>query len=203
MSRMTSEKRDMAHDDHDEQQTQDEPDPHAEQAGPDERPSSDAPSDAPSREGSESAEDGEEPLARVRYGLGKELQLFPDALMVVRREEFEADRFELAHIRRIILTPGDPNPSKLILMLDLDDDHTVIAAEGMSSVAEFRALLSKLHEIAPQIETDPPDMDTQLGQALDIRRRSLLGCYGAVAGACVLAYVLYLVLAYIGAHAPH
>jgi hypothetical protein len=147
-------------------------------------------------------EDGE-PLARVRYGLGKELLLYPESLVVLRREEAEADRFELANVRRVILTPGDPNPSKLILMLELDDDNTVIAAEGMSSVAEFRTLLSKLHEIAPQIETDPPDMDMQLGQALDIRRRSMLGCYGAVAGACLLAYVLYLVLAYIGAHAIH
>jgi hypothetical protein len=147
--------------------------------------------------------DGEQPLARVRYGLGKELQLFPESLVIVRREEFTADRFELANIRRVILTPGDPNPSKLILMLELDDGNTVIATEGMSNVAEFRTLLSKLREIAPQIETDPPDMDAQLGQALDIRRRSLLGCYGSVAVACVLAYILYLVLAYIGAHAGH
>ena len=121
----------------------------------------------------------------------------------MRREEFAADRFSLANIRRVILTPGDPNPSKLILMFELDDGNTVIAAEGMSNVAEFRTLLSKLREIAPQIETDPPDMDAQLGQALDIRRRSLLGCYGGVAVACVLAYILYLVLAYVGAHVGH
>lgn len=145
----------------------------------------------------------EQPLARVRYGLGKELQLYPDSLVILRREEFAADRFELAQIRRIILTPGDPNPSKLILMLELDDGNTIIATEGMSSVAEFRALLGKLREIAPQIETDPPDMDAQLGQALDIRRRSLLGCYGSVAAACILAYILYLVLAYFGAHGGH
>jgi hypothetical protein len=148
------------------------------------------------------SDDGE-PLARVRYGLGKELQLFPNSLVVLRHEEFEADRFELANVQRIILTPGDPNPSKLILMLELDDGNTVIAAEGMSSVAEFRALLSKLHEIAPQIETDPPDMDVQLGQALDIRRRSMLGCYGSIVGVCLLAYILYLVLAYIGGHVAH
>ncbi|HET9110725.1 MAG TPA: hypothetical protein VFN78_07870 [Ktedonobacterales bacterium] len=147
--------------------------------------------------------DDEQPLARVRYGLGKELQLFRDSLVVLRREEFEADRFELSSIRRIILTPGDPNPSKLIMMLDLDDGNTIIAAEGMSNVSDFRALLGKLHELAPLIETDPPDMDEQLGQALDIRRRSLLGCYGSIVGVCVLAYVLYLVLAYIGAHAGH
>jgi hypothetical protein len=157
--------------------------------------------DEASEEAAETAE--EQPLARVRYGLGKELQLFPDSLVILRREEFAADRFELAHIHRIILTPGDPNPSKLILMLELDDGNTIIAAEGMSSVADFRTLLSKLREVAPQIETDPPDMDAQLGQALDIRRRSLLGCYGSIAAVCILAYVLYLVLAYFGAHAVH
>lgn len=157
--------------------------------------------DEASEEATETAE--EQPLARVRYGLGKELQLFPDSLVILRREEFAADRFELAHIRRIILTPGDPNPSKLILMLELDDGNTIIAAEGMSSVADFRTLLSKLREVAPQIETDPPDMDAQLGQALDIRRRSLLGCYGSIAAACILAYILYLVLAYFGAHGVH
>lgn len=176
----------MAHDDHDEREPADQA------AGED---AAQAEYDA------ENAE--EQPLARVRYGLGKELQLFPDSLVILRREEFAADRFALASIRRIILTPGDPNPSKLILMLELGDDNTVIAAEGMSNVAEFRTLLSKLREIAPQIETDPPDMDAQLGQALDIRRRSLLGCYGSVVAACVLAYILYLVLAYIGAHAGH
>lgn len=147
--------------------------------------------------------DANQPLATVRYGLGKELQLYSDSLVVLRREEAEADHFDLANIRRLTLTPGDPNPSKLIVMLDLDDDTTVIAAEGMSSVAEFRTLLTKLHEIAPKIELDPPDMDVQLGQALDIRRRSMLGCYGAIGVACVLAYVLYLALAYLGAHAGH
>lgn len=147
--------------------------------------------------------DEEQPLARVRYGLGKELLLYPDSFVVLRREEAEADRYALADIRRLILTPGDPNPSKLILMFDMADGNTVIVAEGVSSVAEFRTLLGKLREIAPQIEMDPPDMDTQLGQALDIRRRSLLGCYGSIVGVCLLAYVLYLILAYIGAHAGH
>ncbi len=152
----------------------------------------------------ESAEpDSEQPLASVRYGLGKELQLFPESLVVLRREEAEADHFDLSTIRRLVLTPGDPTPSKLILMLELDDDMTVIAAEGMSNVADFRKLLNKLHEIAPQIETDPPDMDEQLKQALDIRRRGLLGCYGSVVLACVLTWILYLALAYFGAHAGH
>jgi hypothetical protein len=141
-----------------------------------------------------------QPLARVRYGLGKELLLYPDSFVLLRREEAAADRVELASVKRLILTPGDPNPSKLILMFDLDDGNTIIAAEGMTSVSEFRALLARLREIAPRIELDPPDMDTQLKQALDIRRRSLLGCYGVVLGACLLLWIIYLVVAVFGAH---
>ena len=182
---------------------QDERDQHSQ---PDERhEQQEQPAEMEAAETADSAaeHDEEQPLARVRYGLGKELQLYPESLVILRREEAEADHFDLASIQRIILTPGDPNPSKLILMFDMADGNTVIAAEGMSSVADFRTLLRKLHEVAPQIETDPPDMDAQLSQALDIRRRSLLGCYGSVIGACVLAYVLYLALAYFGAHAGH
>ena len=143
---------------------------------------------------------GEQPLARVRYGLGKELLLYPTSFVLLRREESEADRVELASIKRLILTPGDPNPSKLLLMFDLDDGNTIIAAEGMTSVNEFRALLAKLHDIAPQIELDPPDMDIQLKQALDIRRRSLIGCYGSILGACALLWIAYLAVAGFGAH---
>ncbi len=149
-------------------------------------------------------EAGEEhPLARVRYGLGKELQLYPDSFVLLRREEAEADRVGLANIKRLILTPGEPNPSKLILMFDLDDGNTVIAAEGMTSVSEFRARLAKLHEVAPRIELEPPDMDIQLKQALDIRRRSLIGCYGAVLGSCLLLWIIYLAVAFFGAHFGH
>lgn len=145
-------------------------------------------------------ESGEQPLARVRYGLGKELMLYPDSFVLLRREEAEADRVDLSSVKRLILTPGEPNPSKLILMFDLDDGNTIIAAEGMTSVGEFRALLAKLHEVAPQIELDPPDMDTQLKQALDIRRRGLIGCYGSILGVCVLLWIIYLSVAFFGAH---
>jgi hypothetical protein len=145
----------------------------------------------------------EQPLARVRYGFGKELQLFSDSFVLLRREEAEADRVDLASVKRLVLTPGEPNPSKLLLMFDLDDGATIIAAEGISAVAEFRALLAKLHELAPQIELDPPDMDNQLGQALDIRRRSLIGCYGSILVACAVLWIVYLVVAFIGSHAPH
>jgi len=46
-------------------------------------------------------------------------------------------------------------------------------------------------------------MDAQLAQALDIRKRSLFGCYGVVIGVCVLAWVIYLVVAFIGSHVAH
>jgi hypothetical protein len=146
---------------------------------------------------------GEKPLATVRYGLGKELQLYPDMFVIAHLEEHTETRFSLANIRRLILAPGDPNPSKLVLMFELDDDNVVIAAEGMSNVRDFRKLLPELTRIAPDIELDPPNMDTQLAQALDIRKRSLLGCYGVVLGVCVLAWVVYLLVAFIGSHAGH
>lgn len=144
-----------------------------------------------------------QPLVRVRYGLAKELRLYPDTLDIVHLEEHEETQVTLNNVRRLILAPGDPNPSKLVLMFDLDDGQTIIGAEGVSNVRDFRKLIAKLQEIHPEIELDPPDMDTQLAQALDIRRRGLLGCYGGVLGACLLVWVLYLVVAFIGAHAGH
>ncbi|HUY76734.1 MAG TPA: hypothetical protein VMV29_08170 [Ktedonobacterales bacterium] len=146
---------------------------------------------------------GPKPLARVRYGLGKELQLFDDTFVVVSHEESSELRLTLDNIQRLILAPGDPNPSKLILMFDLDDGSTIIAAEGMTNVRDFRALLARLTELRPQIELDPPTMDEQLAQALEIRRRSNIGCYSVVIGAILLLWVIYLVVAYIGAHTTH
>lgn len=144
--------------------------------------------------------DEPQPLARVRYGLARELRLYPDSMVVELKEEHEETHYNLDSIKRVVLTPGEYNPSKLVLLFDLDDGATVIAAEGMSNVRDFRVLLAKLREIRPEIELDPPDMDTQLQQALDIRRRSLLGCYGAFAGVCVALWIIYMVVAYVGAH---
>lgn len=143
---------------------------------------------------------GPKPLAQVRYGLGKELLLYEDEIAVVSHEEATELRLTLDNVRRLILAPGDPNPSKLILMFDLDDDSTIIAAEGMSNVRDFRVLLARLHDLRPEIEFDPANMDEQLAQALEIRRRSMIGCYGVVVGAALLLWVIYLVVAYIGAH---
>ena len=148
-------------------------------------------------------EDEEQPLARVRYGLGKELRLLPDAFVVLLREEQDEMRFALANIERLTLAPGDHTPSKLVLMLDLDDGNTVIAAEGVTNVRDFRKLLARLTEVAPQIELDPPDMDEQLRQALEIRTRAQLGCYGAVLATILLIWIIYLIVAFIGAQAHH
>ncbi|HEX6122526.1 MAG TPA: hypothetical protein VFY89_05170 [Ktedonobacterales bacterium] len=147
--------------------------------------------------------DGEpQPLARVRYGLGKEILLYPDAFAIVRKEEAEELRISLDSIRRLVLAPGEYTPSKLVLMFDLDDDTTIIAAEGMTNVRDFRKLLATLAEVRPEIALDPPDMSDQLAQALDIRRRHLIGCYGTFFGICLLLLIAYLAVAFIGAHGP-
>lgn len=159
---------------------------------------------APDETADESTEqDAEEaPLVRVRYGLGKELRLYPDAIVVALLEAHEETRYALEGIRRVILVPGEYTPSKLVLMFELDDGNTVIAAEGMTNVRGFRQLIARLKEIAPQIELDPDNMDEQLAQAIDIRRRYSLGCYGVVIGACLLLWVFYLAVALIG-HVHH
>ena len=159
-------------------------------------------------DGRDGAEDDEEAIddpaglvARVRFGLGKELQLYPDTFVVVQHEARDELRLHLDSLKRMTLAPGDPVPSKLVLLFDLDDGTTIIAAEGMSNARDFRKLLARLVEIKPDLELDPPNMDEQLTQALDIRRRGLLGCYGFIAVTCVLVWVVYLVVAFIGAHA--
>lgn len=138
------------------------------------------------------------PLARVRYGLAKEMRLYRQTIVVELKEEHEETIYHLDSIKRIILTPGEYNPAKLVLMFDLDDDTTIIVAEGMTNVRDFRVLLAKLREVHPEIELEPADMDTQLQQALEIRRRSLLGCYGGFAGICVALWIIYLVVAWVG-----
>lgn len=170
----------------------------------DEMPMPDEPADPGATGENDENDDSDEterPLASVRYGLGKELQLYRDAFVVAHLEEHTEMRLNLASIRRMILAPGDPNPSKLVLMFELDDGNVIIAAEGMSNVRDFRKLLPELQRVAPHIELDPADMDTQLAQALDIRKRSLFGCYGVVIGVCALAWVIYLVVSFVGSHA--
>jgi hypothetical protein len=140
------------------------------------------------------------PISTVRFGMGKELRLYIDELVVTGQEEDKELHLQLQAIKRLILMPGDPNPAKLILMADLDDDTTIILAEGMSNARDFRAMLPHIIELCPDIQLDPPDMSEQLRQALNTRRAWTLTCYGTFILICILLFVFYFVVAYIGTH---
>ena len=140
------------------------------------------------------------PISSVRFGVGKKIQLYLDELVVTSQEEDKEIRLELSALKRLILMPGDPNPARLILMADLDDDTTIILAEGMSNARDFRAMLPHLAELCPDLQLDPPDMSEQLRQALNSRRAWTLTCYGSILLLCILLYALYLIVAYLGAH---
>jgi hypothetical protein len=140
------------------------------------------------------------PVKVVRFGIGKEIRLYADELAVTGVEEDQEIRLRLESIKRLILVPGDPNPAKLVLMADLDDDTTVILAEGMTNARGFRAMLPQIREFCPDMQFDPPDMEEQLRQALNTRRAWTLTCYGTFLLVCLLLLLLYLVVAYIGAH---
>jgi hypothetical protein len=140
------------------------------------------------------------PVKVVRFGIGKELRLYAGELAVTGVEEDQEVRLRLESIKRLILVPGDPNPAKLVLMADLDDDTTVILAEGMTNARGFRAMLPQIREFCPDMQFDPPDMEEQLRQALNTRRARTLTCYGTFLLVCVLLLLLYLIVAYIGAH---
>src|SRR6266516_7498722 len=140
------------------------------------------------------------PIGVVRFGMGKEIRLYFDELVVTGHEEEQETRVQLEAIKRLTLMPGDPNPAKLVLMADLDDDTTIILAEGMSNARDFRAMLPHITELCPDIQLDPPDMSEQLRQALNTRRAWTLTCYGLILLVCILLFVLYLVIAFIGTH---
>ncbi len=140
------------------------------------------------------------PISTVRFGLGKEIQLYTDELVVTAREEDQETRLQLSAIKRLILVPGDPNPAKLVLMADLQDETTLILAEGMSNARDFRAMLPHIIELSPDLQLDPPDMYEQLRQALNNRRAWTITCYGAILLVCLLLFALYLIVTFIGAH---
>jgi hypothetical protein len=140
------------------------------------------------------------PISVVRFGIGKEIQLYLDELVVTGPEEDQELHIQLAAIKRLILMPGDPNPAKLVLMADLDDEMTVILVEGMTNARDFRAMLPHIIELCPDIQLDPPDMGEQLRQALNTRRAWTITCYGTFILVCVLLFALYLIVAYIGSH---
>jgi hypothetical protein len=140
------------------------------------------------------------PVSTVRFGMGKEIALYSDELVVTGVEEDQETRLRLESIERLILMPGDPNPGKLILMADLFDGTTVILVEGMTNAKAFRAMLPHIREFCPDMQFDPPDMEEQLRQALNTRRAWSLTCYGTILLVLAFLFVLYLVVAYIGAH---
>lgn len=140
------------------------------------------------------------PISTVRFGLGKEIQLYTDELVVTAKEEDQETRLQLSAIKRLILVPGDPNPAKLVLMADLQDETTLILAEGMSNARDFRAMLPHIIEFSPDIQLDPPDMYEQLRQALNNRRAWTITCYGSILLVCLLLFALYLIVTFIGAH---
>ena len=143
------------------------------------------------------------PISTVRFGLGKEIRLYADELVISGKEEGKEARVPLDEIKRLILTPGDPNPGKLILMADLseeDEDTTVILVEGMTNARGFRAMLPHILELRPDIQLDPPDMEEQLRQALNNRRAWTLTCYGAIILLLIALYLLYLAVAFLGSH---
>lgn len=141
---------------------------------------------------------GKQPISVVRFGMGKEIQLYYDELVATGQEEDQEIRIQLDAIKRLTLMPGDPNPSKLILMADLDDETTIIFAEGMTNARGFREMLPRIIELCPDLQLDPPDMGEQLRQALNTKRAWTLTCYGTFLLICLLLYGLYLLVAYLG-----
>lgn len=140
------------------------------------------------------------PISVVRYGMGKEIQLYTGELVITSREEGKEIRLPLETIERLTLTPGDPNPSKLVLMADLTDGSTMLLVEGMTNARGFREMIPRLTELCPEIQLDPPDMAEQLRQALNNRRAWNLTCYGAIILICLFLYGLYLLVTFIGMH---
>ena len=105
---------------------------------------------------SEEIDEKKIPISTVRFGIGKEMQLYLDELVVTVREEGRETRVPLETIQRLTLMPGDPTPSKLILMADLTDDSTILLAEGMSNARDFRAMIPHLVELCPDLNWNRP-----------------------------------------------
>jgi hypothetical protein len=138
------------------------------------------------------------PISVVRFGMGKEIQLYSDELVITGIEQEREVRVPLETLRCLMLIPGEPTPSKLVLLADLNDDSTIILAEGMTNARDFREMLPKLIELCPDLELDPSDMSDQLWQALNNKRAWNVTCLIACLAVCLLIFVLYLVVAFLG-----
>jgi ferric-dicitrate binding protein FerR (iron transport regulator) len=88
-------------------------------------------------------------------------------------------------------------------MADMDDDTTILLAEGMTNARAFREMLPLWQELRPELQLDPSDMGEQLRQALNNRRAWSLTCYGAILLIFLFLYGLYLLVALIGSHVHH
>jgi hypothetical protein len=86
------------------------------------------------------------------------------------------------------------------LMADMNDDTTIILAEGMTNARAFREMLPRWQELQPALALDPPDMGEQLRQALNSRRAWNLTCYGAVLLIGLLLCGLYFLVTFLGTH---
>src|SRR5690348_3516908 len=53
-----------------------------------------------------------QPIYALRFGIGKEIQLYEDELVVIMPDEGRTQQVSLSEIKRIILMPGEPTPSK-------------------------------------------------------------------------------------------
>lgn len=140
------------------------------------------------------------PLSVVRYGMGKELQLYTDELVATGQEQDVELHVPLDALRRLTLMPGDLTPSKLVLLAELDDDSTVVLADGMTNAKDFREMLPQIVANSPDLELDPPDMGEQLRQALNNKRAWSLTCYGCCVLLILFVVVVYALVAFIGAH---
>jgi hypothetical protein len=138
------------------------------------------------------------PVSVVRFGIGKEIQLYADELVITGLDELEETRVRLDALTRLTLVPGDPTPSKLVLIADFDDGTSSVLVNGMTNARGFREMLPHLLEFCPGLELDPPDMSEQLGQALNNRRAWSLTCLGACILVCLIVYGLYLLVAFLG-----
>jgi hypothetical protein len=139
-----------------------------------------------------------QPISTVRFGLGKEIQLYSNELIVTGQEQMRSIHVSLESLRCLTLVPGDPTPSKLVLLADLDDGSTTILAEGMTNAKDFREMLPKIMELCPDLELDPPDMAEQLRQALNNRRAWSCTCYGCCLLLFLFVIVVYFSVVYIG-----
>ncbi len=142
----------------------------------------------------------QEPISVVRFGLGKELQLFEDALVITSQEEGKAKQYFLDEIQKLSLTPGEHIRSKLVLSAVLTDGSRDVLTDGLSNVRDFREMIPKIRELQPDIQFEPTNIEEQLWQALNNKRAWSITCYGAIALLCVSLYALYQVISLLQHH---